>query len=111
MKKVMVLMMVGAMVLTLGVGNAVAAFGWIPCTISQAGSGIFGMSFITCSSAVGVTPAFTDVQFYIYDSFVNSKASLAAALTAYSNSKNVTIYIDNAPPTSGAPCYGVIAMP
>lgn len=106
MKKVMVLMMVCAMVVALGVGNAAA--GWVTCTISQAGSCAFGVNVVTMSCT---SPAFTDIQFYIYDSFPDAKNILAAALTAQANSKNVSALIDPAQITQGSPCYGIIALP
>jgi hypothetical protein len=106
MKKVMVLMVVCAMVLTLGVGNAAAA--WVTCTITQAGSCAFGVNMVRMSST---SPAFTDVEFWIWDSFPDAKNILAAALTAVATTGKVSANIDPGQITEGSPCYGIIVLP
>ncbi len=108
MKKVMVLMAVCALMVALGAGIAGAQV-WQNATISAAGSGVFGMNFVTLTSGTGAPTAYSNIQFYIYDSFPDSKNMLAAALTALAGSGNVSVYLGAV--TNGSPCYGLIAMP
>jgi hypothetical protein len=108
MKKAMMLMMVCAMVLALGVGNAAA---WVNATVSEAGGSIFGVSFVRLSSAPGAALTFTNVQFWIWDTFPDAKNMLATALTAYANSKNVSVEVGAGPFATGSPLYGIIALP
>jgi hypothetical protein len=94
------------LVVALGVGNAAAA--WVTATISQAGSCSFGVSMVTLSCT---SPSFTNVQFFVWDSFPDAKNILASALTAFAGSQNVLANIDPGQITTGSPCYGIIALP
>jgi hypothetical protein len=106
-KKLVVLAMVGILMAVFTVGNAMAAAQWYTCTISQAGSTIFGYSFITVTDTAQ-TPAFTNAIFFISDTAPDAKNMYASALTALANSSNVWVFLDAV--VTGAPVMGCAAL-
>jgi len=83
-------------VATMSIGNANAAPAFYTCTVTQTGANIWGYYIVYLSDNAGT---FTNQAFFIPDdpAFPGmNKAQYAAALTAFANSTNVSVYADPA---------------
>ena len=79
---------------TLSIGNANAAAGAFTCTVTQTGANYWGYYIVYMTDNAG---SFTNKAFFIPDNPSApgmNKAIYAAALTAFANSTNVTVWAD-----------------
>lgn len=94
----------GLTMLTVGSANA---GNWFVCTISAAGS-VTVPSIYYFVKVTEVNGAFTDAFMWLDSAGGAQKEMLASALTAYANSTNVWVYLENT--AAYSTIYGLAAL-